>query len=168
MMFYHIETAQLFPTKQKAQAKLKVLAPPLEPVAILPRPEVTAAQVATRDDVPELVNGEWVLGWTVRGMTTEELAEARSNAKLDRFEFAGRAAEAGFVTYAEAAQWAAGNAVPAAVQAIIDTLPLGQQGPVTLDVLARPVIRRTGDLMPALAAAFQTNDAGLDALFGLT
>lgn len=74
---------------------------------------------------------------------------------------------AGFVTFEEAAAWAAGNSIPVAVQAIIDHLPERQRGPVKLDVLARPVLRRNGDLMPALAAAFKTDDAGLDALFGI-
>lgn len=93
--------------------------------------------------------------------------EQRAVAVLTRFEFARRAASAGFVTFAEAAAWAAGNAIPAKVQTIIDGLPAEEQGPVTLDVVARPEIRRSGNLMPALAAAFETDDSGLDALFGL-
>lgn len=114
----------------------------------------------------------------VRDMTPEELVEyeasasipietLRASAELDRFEFAGAAAAAGFITFAEAAAWAAGNAVPAAVQAIIDQQPAEEQGPIILDVLARPTIRRNAALMPALMAAFQTDDAGVDALFGL-
>lgn len=91
----------------------------------------------------------------------------RAAAELSRLDFARAVAEAGFVSFAEAAQWAAGNAVPAAVQAVIDALPEDQQGPVMLDVLALPTIRRTGALMPALATAFQADDAALDALFGI-
>lgn len=119
----------------------------------------------TRRTTTEAVEADRVLRLT----TVEDVPvkDLRASARLDRFEFASRAAEAGFVTYAEAAQWAAGNAVPTAVQAIIDALPPEEQGPATLDVLARPVIRRTGDLMPALAAAFNADDAGLDGLFGI-
>jgi len=62
---------------------------------------------------------------------------------------------------------AAGNSVPAAVQAVLDTLPEDQRGPALVDVLSRQKIKRTGNLMPAIAAAFQTDDAGLDALFGI-
>ena len=91
----------------------------------------------------------------------------RERAEMDRFDFAGAAAAAGFITYAEAADWAAGNSVPAAVQTIIGGLPAEQQGPTTLDVLARPTIRRNAALMPALMVAFQTDDAGVDALYGL-
>jgi len=95
------------------------------------------------------------------------LERARREAVLSRFDFAAAAAQAEFVTFAEAAQWAAGNALPALVQGVIDALPSEEQGPAMLDALARPNIRRNGALMPALAAAFSTNDAGLDALFGI-
>ena len=91
----------------------------------------------------------------------------RESVELDRFEFARAAAAAGFITYEEAAEWAAGIAMPATVRAVIQALPVEAQGPVTLDVLAQPTIPRNGSLMPALIAAFQTDDAGVDALYGL-
>lgn len=111
--------------------------------------------------------------WTVDGNVVSvdwdaALTNARNKAELSRFDFAMAAAGAGFVTYAEAAQWAAGNTVPQAVQDIIDTLPAEQQGPVMVDVLARPTIRRMASLMPALAASFNTDDAGIDDLFGIS
>lgn len=96
------------------------------------------------------------------------LERARRVAVMSRFDFAAAAAEAEFVTYAESAQWAAGNALPAPVQAVINALPSEQQGPAMLDALARPEIRRNGSLMPALATAFGTDDAGLDALFRIS
>jgi hypothetical protein len=104
---------------------------------------------------------------TAEDIAADALAEARADAVLDRFTFAERVAQMGLITYAEAAGWAAGNVVPAAVQALIDGMPEADRGPVILDVLARPIIRRDGDLMPALAAAFQTDEAGLDVLFGI-
>ncbi|WP_299663830.1 hypothetical protein [uncultured Ruegeria sp.] len=96
------------------------------------------------------------------------LEQRRAVAVLSRFDFASAAASATYVTWDEAAQWAAGNSLPAQVQAVIDALPSEQQGPAMLDALARPEIRRNGDLMPALATAFATDDAGLDALFDIT
>lgn len=121
--------------------------------------------------------GEWVKRDPVipPEPTAEELAaraaqalsEAREMAQLDRFDFASRAAQAGYISFIEAAAWAAGNAVPAKVQAIIDTMPAEKQGLIMLDVLARPVMRRNAELMPALAAAFGADDAALDALFGI-
>jgi hypothetical protein len=158
-MHYDPETKTLY----NSQADAKILG--LPKVRRLPRPGVNQGKTATQNAMPHDEGGEWVLGWTI---TTVPIEDLRATAQLDRFEFARRAAAAGFITYVEAAQWAAGNLIPSAVQTIIDGLPAEQQGPVTLDVLAIPVIRRTGNLMPALAAAFQTDDAGLDALFGLT
>ena len=105
---------------------------------------------------------------TAEDRAATALQAARDAAVLDRFEFAIAVARAGHITFDEAAQWAAGNAMPAAVQTILDTLSEAERGPATVDVLARPQIRRTGNLMPALAAAFGVDDAGLDALFGIT
>lgn len=95
------------------------------------------------------------------------IEQLRENAELNRFDFATAAAQAGFVSWAEATQWAAGNAVPASVQAVIDALPAAEQGPALMSVLARPTIRRTSDLMVAVGTAFSTDAAGLDSLFGL-
>lgn len=95
------------------------------------------------------------------------LEAERAAAQLDRFEFAARVAKAGYVSFMEAAAWAAGNAVPANLQAIIDRMPERQQGPVILDVLARPILRRNAELMPALAAAFGADESAMDALFGI-
>lgn len=117
------------------------------------------------------INGAWIYTKTVNQYTSEELAQRlaakRSDAELTRFDFANAVAAAGYVTFTEAAQWAAGNSIPAAVQTVLDALPAEQHGPAMVDVLARPIIRRTGNLMPAIAAAFNTDDAGLDALFGI-
>jgi hypothetical protein len=100
--------------------------------------------------------------------TPEELLQrARAAAEMDRFAFATAAATAGYLSWDEAAQWAAGNAIPAAVQAVIDALPAEEQGPVTIDVLARPVIRRAASLMDAVAAAFGATPEEMDALFGI-
>jgi hypothetical protein len=100
--------------------------------------------------------------------TPEELIEAqRVCSSLSRFDFASRAAQAGFVTYAEAAAWATGQAMPAKVQALIETLPEEQRGPILLDVLAMPTIRRNGSIMPAIIAAFEATEEQADALFGI-
>ena len=100
--------------------------------------------------------------------TPEELVQrARETAEMDRFTFATAAAAAGYLSWDEAAQWAAGNAIPATVQAVIDALPAEEQGPVMVDVLARPVIRRAGNLMDGIAAAFGATPEEMDALFGI-
>ena len=95
------------------------------------------------------------------------LQQERDQASLSRFEFASRAAQAGFVTYPEAAAWATGQAMPANVQALIETLPEERRGPILLDVLAMPAIRRNGSIMPAIIAAFGATEEQADALFGI-
>jgi len=47
------------------------------------RPTVTDAQVLIPDATPTLVDGTWVLGWTVRDKTAEEIAEAVDQARAD-------------------------------------------------------------------------------------
>jgi hypothetical protein len=110
----------------------------------------------------------WVLNGNVVEIDRDlALSQARDKAEMDRLTFATRAAQGEYLTFEEAAAWAAGNSVPAAVQAVLDALPEDERGPALIDVLSRQVIKRTGNLMPAIAAAFQTDNAGLDALFGI-
>lgn len=98
----------------------------------------------------------------------EILDQKRAAASLDRFTFATRVAEAGHVSFDEAANWAAGNSMPPGVQAVVAGLSASQRGRATLDVLARPEIRRTGPIIPAIAAAFSLTESDLDALFGIS
>ena len=60
-----------FPRKitDEIRAKFGVL-----PVAVAATPDVTASQEAVQDSQPTLIDGDWVLGWTVRDKTPEELA----------------------------------------------------------------------------------------------
>ena len=110
----------------------------------------------------------WVLNGDVVEVDRDlALSQARDKAEMDRLNFAIRAAQSGYLSFEAAAAWAAGNSVPAAVQGVLDALPEDERGPALIDVLSRQVIKRTGNLMPAIAAAFKTDDAGLDALFGI-
>jgi len=127
-------------------------------------------QYVTHDNWVQ-VEGAWVRDWAVHDFTAEELsaqlADKREQGEMERFDFAVAAAEAGFVTYAEAAAWAAGNSMPAGVQAVVDAMPAEDQGLATVEVLARPIIRRNAPMMASLMIAFNTDDAGVDALFGI-
>ena len=119
--------------------------------------------------VIEWVNGKKVLrDWTpdddAKSLTIES---QRAAATLDRMTFALRAAEAGFVSYDAAAQWAAGNAAPPPLQAAIDVLPEEQRGPALVQVLGAANIRRNNELMPLIIEAFNTDDAGADALYNI-
>jgi len=104
--------------------------------------------------------------WTPQDAPTEITIEAkRAAATLDRMTFALRAAEAGFVSYDAAAQWAAGNSAPPPLQDAIDALPEEQRGPALVQVLGAANIRRNNELMPLIIKAFNTDDAGADALY---
>ena len=135
-------------------------------------PDVPTGKIAVQDATTAFVDGGWVYGWTLRDKTAEELADHlaawREKTVLSRFNFAARAATLGYITFDEAADWAAGNALPTGVQAVIDALPTELRGPAMLDVKGSPTIRRNAPLMQPLAVAFSTDAAGLDTLFGWT
>jgi len=67
----------------------------VHPVTVADRPDVAADEIAERDELPTLVEGAWVLGWTVRDMTPEELADVQTrrsaevNEERDRRLYAG-------------------------------------------------------------------------------
>lgn len=117
--------------------------------------------------VEDIVVGEDEVTIT-RTVVDVPIEEVRSRASLDRFNFALNAAKEGFVTWEEAALWAAGNAIPTKVRQVLDSLPEEDKGPATVEVLAIPTIRRNGNLMPALIVAFNTDEFGLDRVFGIT
>jgi hypothetical protein len=104
---------------------------------------------------------------TAEAKAAEALAARRADAVMDRLDFAKAVAAAGLISYADASDWAAGNMVPAQVQAILDAMPEAGRGPALVDVLAQQHIRRNAALMPALAAAFSLTEQDLDALFGI-
>ena len=99
--------------------------------------------------------------------TDIDIGAVRAGASLSRFDFAARSAAAGFITYDEAADWAAGNAIPEIVIGVIASLPEGMRGPTTLDVKASLLILRTSPLLEHLKVVFDTDDAALDQLFGI-
>lgn len=117
------------------------------------------------------VTGGAGIGWTYDGATflepAPDLVAERSAARLTRQAFAQKAAEAGFVTYAEAADYTTGKALPTSVEAVISAQPSADQDRIRFEVLTETEIKRNGVLMPGLIAAFGTDDAGLDALFGI-
>lgn len=54
----------------------------MEPVTVEPRPDISANQTATRDTLPTLVDGAWVLSWTINDKTAEELATETEAAQI--------------------------------------------------------------------------------------
>ena len=61
----------------------------LAPVTIADQPAYDpATQAVAQDDQPTLINGVWMLGWTVRQLSAEEIAEASATARLAAYEAA--------------------------------------------------------------------------------
>jgi hypothetical protein len=102
---------------------------------------------------------------TVTDVPVETL---RDQASMPRRDFAIAALGEGWVTEAEAIAWAAGQAIPAWVEQIIDAnIPEASRALVKIQTLTDPDVKRTGQLMPMLQSAKGVSDAALDALFSI-
>ena len=98
---------------------------------------------------------------------TPALTERRAAAVLPRETFAENAAMAGIITWEEAANWTAGNALPAVVQPLMAATPATERGKLTFTLLARRNVRRMAPEIVALGTLMGMTDAQVDALFGL-
>lgn len=140
---------------------------------ILEQPAITDTQVAEQNTQPEKVNGEWVLGWTVRDKTAEELAQEETNRRqamtVERWSFATAAMAAGILTAEEAQAWGPGTSLPAAVdQAITAAVsdPVQLAG-AKVRALSAPRINRLNPLVEILRGAFQLTEEQADDLFAV-
>ncbi|WP_166485535.1 hypothetical protein [Ruegeria sp. TM1040] len=135
------------------------------PVLIAERPTLETDEVAVLSEIPELVEGQWVLGWTVRAKTPEEVAAERDAMSVPRGQFAVAAAGAGLVTEQEALNWAGGNSLPATVNAVIDALPQAEQLPARVEALTALNVQRMHPLVLMLQASLGLTDEQTDGLF---
>jgi hypothetical protein len=58
----------------------------VQTVTVSSKPSVNHNQKAVSESAPTLVDGIWTLGWTVRDLTTEEIAQEAKNARSNRDE----------------------------------------------------------------------------------
>lgn len=135
------------------------------PVLIAERPTPAMGETAVPSETPELVEGQWVLGWTVRAKTPEEVAAERDAMSVPRGQFAVAAAGAGLVTEQEALNWAGGNSLPATVNAVIDALPQAEQLPARVEALTALNVQRVHPLVLMLQASLGLTDEQTDGLF---
>ena len=91
----------------------------------------------------------------------------REAAFLPRETFAENAATAGVISWEEAANWTAGNALPSVVQPLMDATPAAERGKLIFTLLARRNVRRMAPEIVALGTIMGKTDAQIDALFGL-
>ena len=134
-------------------------------VVELEKPDTSNGQTAVPDALPTLADGSWVLGWTVRDKTAEEIAADRAQLSAERGSFAVASAMAGLITSQEAKDWAGGNSLPAAVTAAIQTLPAEQQLAAEVRALTAQTIHRMNPLVLLMQAAFSLDDTATDRLF---
>ena len=93
--------------------------------------------------------------------------QARGSVSLSRDAFSIVAANAGWVTEAEAEDWAAGIAIPAVAAQAISLLPVEKQFAARVYVRSQLVVHRNDKLVLAMQAILQLTDEMVDAVFGL-
>jgi hypothetical protein len=93
--------------------------------------------------------------------------QARGSASLSRDAFSIMAASAGWVTEAEAEDWAAGIAIPAVATQAISLLPVEKQFAARVYVRSQLVVHRNDNLILAMQAILQLTDEAVDTVFGL-
>ncbi|SMO93851.1 hypothetical protein SAMN06265173_12655 [Thalassovita litoralis] len=86
-MFYDPLTATLYRTGRDAMilglTEQTCRNHGLEPVTLLPRPQTSGAQIATRNLTPHEEGGQWVLGWTIGTIpATAEMVEQERDRRL--------------------------------------------------------------------------------------
>jgi len=95
------------------------------------------------------------------------IAQSRADASMSRRDFAVLSAKQGWITEAEAMEWAGGNGIPAIAASAIGTLPEDDQFEMRMSVLTRTKVWRTDTLVRMLMAVKKVTDAQMDAHFGI-
>lgn len=140
-----------------------------------PQPVVTASQVAELAVEPVFDAGRWVLRWSVREKTAQELADElsawREAEVVSRTQFASACFIAGIIAGQEARDWAGGNALPANVEAaIVAAISDPAEQVVALTKAGAEInVRRNNILIDILAAdaSFDMSDVEVDQIFAL-
>lgn len=86
-------------------------------------------------------------------------------ARVSALQFIAACAALGYITEAEAESWAAGNALPAAVLAMIASLPQQEQFPARLRALAMTEAERDSPMIAAALSVLGLSEAARDDLF---
>lgn len=95
------------------------------------------------------------------------IEKRRADAVLSREDFAEQTAEANIITWSEAADWAAGNALPGIVQRLVEGVPEAEQGRLAFRLLTTKAVSRLAPEVLALGAMLELSEEQIDALFGL-
>ena len=95
------------------------------------------------------------------------IAQSRADASMSRRDFAVLSAKQGWITEAEAMEWAGGNGIPAIAASAIGTLPEDDQFEMRMSVLTRTKVWRTDKLVRMLMAIKNVSPESMDNHFGV-
>ena len=101
----------------------------------------------------------------VQPTATDVRVDWRKTAIVPRAVFAERAAQAGIITWDDAAEWSAGNRLPSIAQTLLDSAPESSRARLKFNLLAKTSIRRNAPEVLALAARLGLTPEQVDALF---
>lgn len=121
-----------------------------------------ATPPAGATEVPEPPHGEAI--WEGEAWVWDAESHARGAMTLSFAQLLIGLVSEGWITEAEGEAWLAGT-LPAAVLAVIGTLPQGQRFAAKARAARPSIIERLDPLVAALAAAQGKTDAQLDAFF---
>jgi hypothetical protein len=123
--------------------------------------ELTASEIAARQAE------EVAVALTIAEEEVTRPIRAREAAYLSREDFCVAVAKAGWVTEAEAEDWAAGVAAPNIIKLIIGSLPAGKRFAARVIVRSQGRVKRNDRMVLALQNALTLTNADVDAVFGI-
>lgn len=133
-------------------------------VSVAPEP-VAAGQIAVQDSMPtQDANGNWVLGWTLRDYTAEEIAAWRSNVTLSRAAFCIALKRMGILPAQEAVGASKGE-WPTTFAAALVGLPVDSEEAQIVWASAS-VVHRNDPVLQAVAPAAGLTPEQVDVMFG--
>lgn len=134
-------------------------------VSVASEPVVPVGQIAVQDSMPtQDANGNWVLGWTLRDYTAEEIAAWRSNATLSRAAFCIALKRMGVLPALEAVSASKGE-WPTTFAAALVGLPVDSEEAQIVWASAS-VIHRNDPVLQAVAPAAGLTPEQVDVMFG--
>lgn len=133
-------------------------------VSVAPEP-VVPGKIAVLDSLPvQDVNGNWVLGWTLRDYTAAELADWRSKASMSRANFCIALKRMGILPALEAVSASKGE-WPTTFSAALVGLPVDADEAQIVWASAS-VISRNDPVLEAVAPAAGLTPEQVDVMFG--
>lgn len=134
------------------------------PFTMAPEPTYDADTERLEPGDFQNVTGQWFRGWNVVTRTAGDLADRRAGLHLSFAQLLIGLVEEQWITEAEGEAWLAGT-VPAAVTALIATLPVEQRFRALARATRPSIVDRSNQLVNALAQAQGRTPRQIDRFF---